>query len=1080
MSLPLSAIERIDTICDRFEAAWKAGDGPRIDDFLDGEVGVERDALLKELVRVEAHYRPRAEGFAGESPGRRGLPVVAGYEIIDELGRGGMGVVYRARQLRPNRLVALKMISAGVHAGPRELERFRREADAVAQLQDPHIVQVYEVGEQDGHPFFALEYVAGGSLDRNLAGTPQPPAVSAEFVERLALAIHHAHQRGIIHRDLKPANILLLKREDGVDGTEPGAPVVDLRTWTPKITDFGLAKLLSADGGSPTRSGEMLGTPSYMAPEQVGGVEAPVAAATDVYGLGAILYELLTGRPPFRGETVLETMLQVQTVEPVSPSRLQPRCPRDLVTICLKCLKKEPRERYVSALDLAEDLHRFLDGQAIRARPIGAMRQALKWTRRQPVVAGLIGLLMLTVLLGAGTGSWFWWQAERGLKKAEDSLGKERAAQAERVATLDRFRIALAHREWLANNLARAEELLDSCSDEQRLEWEWRYLDRLRHSALQTWSGHTDGIRALAVHPAGRQVVSAGRDRTPRVWDLETGTRAELDSSGQSGIMAVAYSRDGRMLATCDSQRRVKLIDPRTGESRMITYGGEGEVGVSTLAFDPSNRYLAMGNRRMVRIWDTLGQRMSHEWEAHDSAIAKIAFDPTGRILATTSREIKLWQWESVSTKPTKTWNGHRTQTTDLAYSADGKWLVSGGRDGMIRVHSLETGREEYSFDAHQLGVTSVEFSPDGERLASSGREGEMHVWDFKQRRKLFTLHGHSGSVLDLIYTPNGKHLISGGADSMVRVWNAEASPQSDPLPFRVESVLTAAAFGPGSRQIAWGDSRGRVRVGDLASRKEVFRFDAHGLNPQTAVASFAFSPDGRQLAWRQRGFPPHLRDLETGKEIALSDLGKAEVVGLAFSSGGQRLLGALWRDVTVRLCDLRTGEVLLSLPQSDQAVTHVEWSADARRVVTLEGGKNPRLWDAESGYLLGKFDHEGVVRRTAFSGDGRLLALGGVGGRITVWDLTTNLRTMDVTGHTSNLQGLAMSPDGRRLASSAQDSTVKLWDTRTGHEVLAIRTQLHNLSLLAFSPDGEDLVGVTLDNQLQIWSARQKRISKD
>jgi hypothetical protein len=286
--------------------------------------------------------------------------------------------------------------------------------------------------------------------------------------------------------------------------------------YEPKITDFGLAKLLDAGTGNPTQSGDLLGTPSYMAPEQVVGGNKEISAATDVYGLGAILYELLTGRPPFRGETALETMLQVQTVEPVSPSRLQPKCPRELVTICLKCLHKQPRQRYASALELAEDLRRFLDGQPIRARPVGPLRQVLKWTRRQPVIAGLAALLLLAVTLGAGTGSRLWWQAEAGRKQANDALQNERTAlenerkaKADREATLGRYRIALAHREWLANNVGRAAELLEDCTPQQQQSWEWRYLDRMRNSDLHTFPGTP---APSGCHHLGPAIASASHD----------------------------------------------------------------------------------------------------------------------------------------------------------------------------------------------------------------------------------------------------------------------------------------------------------------------------------------------------------------------------------------------------------------------------------------------------------------------------------------------------------------------------------------------------------------------------------------
>jgi tetratricopeptide (TPR) repeat protein len=356
-------------------------------------------------------------------------PPVTGYVILSELGRGGMGVVYKARQTALNRLVALKMLLAGGHAGPELLARFQTEAEAVARLVHPHIVQIYEVGEQDGLPYFSLEFVAGGSLAKKLAGKPQPAREAAQLVETLARAMHFAHQHGIMHRDLKPANVLLTS--DGV----------------PKITDFGLAKRLEADS-SQTRSGTLVGTPSYMAPEQARGQVREVGPPADVYALGAILYELLTGRPPFLAATVLDTLEQVRSQEPVPPSRLQPKVSADLETICLKCLQKEVEKRYASAQALADDLHRFLAGVPILARPVRAPERLWRWCRRNPRVAGLSAVVL--VLLAAVVAS---------LTLISFRLARERQAvgEAEKVALerLDQARAASA-----AGNARRAQEIL--------------------------------------------------------------------------------------------------------------------------------------------------------------------------------------------------------------------------------------------------------------------------------------------------------------------------------------------------------------------------------------------------------------------------------------------------------------------------------------------------------------------------------------------------------------------------------------------------------------------------------------------
>jgi serine/threonine protein kinase/tetratricopeptide (TPR) repeat protein len=404
-------------------------------------------------------------------PVRAGKPGMLGdYELVGEIGHGGMGVVYRAWQKSPQRLVALKMILAGDYASPAEVARFRREAVAVARLQHPNIVQIHEVGESGGRPYFSLEYVDGGNLADRIKGVPQAARPSAQLVQTLARAVHYAHQRGVVHRDLKPANILLASGElssplaplgrgvggeggaqplnpnpspqRGEGGTGGSRPPLGLDQCVPKIADFGLAKLLIG-GDDQTRTGDILGTPSYIAPEQVtpmagrGPGRTPAGPAADVYALGAILYELLTGRPPFRGEATLDTLEQVRFQEPVPPRRLQPKVPRDLETICLKCLEKEPAKRYASAEALAEDLGRFLNGEPVRARPVGRAERLWRWGRRNPVVAGLLALVA-ALLVGVSVGSTvalFHIAAARD--EADRNAGEAKAAQAKALAALD-------------------------------------------------------------------------------------------------------------------------------------------------------------------------------------------------------------------------------------------------------------------------------------------------------------------------------------------------------------------------------------------------------------------------------------------------------------------------------------------------------------------------------------------------------------------------------------------------------------------------------------------------------------------
>ena len=602
-------------------------------------------------------------------------PLVPGYEIVHEVGRGGMGVVYKARHLNLNRTVALKMILSGAHAGPTERERFRREAEAVAALQHAHIVQIFDIGEANGHPYLALEFVDGGSLAQSLTGDPWAVARAAELVEVLARTMQFAHDAGIVHRDLKPGNILLSAErgtrnaESRTEEAKSSASSSALRAphsgLLPKVTDFGLAKrldeTLGGDGG--TRTGAVMGTPSYIAPEQASGKTRDVGPPVDVYALGAILYELLTGRPPFRGETALDTVLQVLHDDPVPPKRLHPLVPRDLETICLKCLSKQPAKRYANAVALADDLGRFRRGEPIKARPLAAWGRGVKWARRHRALAVLLAVTVVATVSLVTVLSVAYFRVRDAVSAKEH---ERLTARRER----DRAEAEKKRAEDLAadNDRRRAEAV-------QKAEELKREAERTRRAAFALQLAQVailcdrDPLRAAALLEDETRCPKDLRDFT---WHYlrrlcQRDDRAYPDHGPDDPLRAVAYSPTGTFVATAGSAGQIRLWSPRTGRTWLILRGHVGSV--HGLAFSPDGSMIASaGSDRTVRLWvlpvDVL-----------DTARKTMTALPWLQIVSPLVEVPKLAPAVTLT-------DAHATEALCVAFSPDGRALVSGGRDG--------------------------------------------------------------------------------------------------------------------------------------------------------------------------------------------------------------------------------------------------------------------------------------------------------------------------------------------------------------------------------------------------------------
>ena len=713
------------------------------------------------------------------------LPSVPGYEILGELGRGGMGVVYQARQLGFNRIVALKMILSGSHACAEERERFHIEAQAVARLQHPNIVQVHEVGEHEGKPFFSMEFCPGGELDRKLNATPLPPAEAAALVETLAQAVHHAHERGVVHRDLKPANVLLA--EDG----------------TPKITDFGLAKRL--DEAGRTQSGSVLGTPSYMAPEQAGGRSKEIGPATDVYALGAILYGCLTGRPPFQGPSALDTLTQVLTADPVPPRQLQPRTPHDLETICLKCLEKQPARRYATAAELADDLGRWRRGEAVRAQPPSLGYLLWKQFRRHraplTVAAGMIVLLVAVVTTAFVLLLAAWDRAQKNYETAdqrrkdvEKKEGELRSALQQKQDALDaeqrtrdrlNKQLSILARSYADRGDAefRAGNVRDSLNwmlrayevapgtDPLRPSYFRRIPDRGRSFCrLTLW--HDGAVNAASFSPDGRTVVTTSWDRTARLWDAESGKEL-LRLTHDAEVWAASFSPDGRTVATASDDKTARLWDAAGGnELHRLAHDGP----VYAVSFSPDGRTLVTASRDgTARVWDVAGGTELYRLR-HEDAVWGASFSPDGRTIATASRDgtARLWDAAGKELRPF-----HHDGPVNVAwFSPDGRTLLTASGDRTAGLWDVAGGQELQRFP-HDAEVLGASFSPDGRTVVTASYDHTARLWDAASGKELQRFP-HDAEVLGASFSPDGRTVVTVSRDKAARLWEVDftSSPE--------------------------------------------------------------------------------------------------------------------------------------------------------------------------------------------------------------------------------------------------------------------------------------------------------------
>jgi WD40 repeat protein len=1002
-------------------------------------------------------------GDAGE-PLPRGARVryFGDYELRGVLGQGGKGVVYKARQLSLNRPVALKMIRAGSWADEDEVRRFRNEAEAIANLDHPRIVTIHEVGRYQGRHYFSMKLVEGPSLDRRLGDYAAQPCTAARLVAEIARAVHHAHQRGILHRDLKPSNILL----------DPEGH--------PHVTDFGLAKRIGGDGAL-SLSGSVVGTPQYMSPEQADGQRSTITTATDVYGLGAILYAALTGQPPLRGDSVVETLDWVRQRMPAAPSKLNRRVPRDLEVICLKCLEKDPKRRYDSAAAVAEDLGRYLADEPILARRTGIPVRVLKWARRRPAIAALVALVHLVAAAGLVGVLWQWRKAERA--RAAEARANADLSHANRnlSATNEMMRqnlyferTALAQSELLAHNVGRAEELLAGCPEDLR-GWEWHSLKRLRYQDPLALRGHVGIISDLAFSPDGRRLASTTTGESDvTIWDTTT-AQDVLTLRHTMPVGGVTFSPDGRQIASAGYDMTVRLWDAATGRETRILHGHTHSV--CGVAFTPDGRGLvSAGADQSIRTWDVATARADRVIRTGIGLINDMALSPDGRRVAAVhypSGTTKVWDLETGREVLDLGAGGFGHPT----FSPDGERIVARSRGG-ITVRSAANGRK--ILEDLGSGTTAV-FSPDGRRLASAGTEGTVALWDADSGREILTLHAPGGNLHRIAFSPDGHRIAAGGDDGTIFLWDAtpgdEGARPDRWILLSQDRPIGALAFSPDGRQLAAGGAEDKtVRVWELASGREVRTL----YGSEGRVSFVAYSPDGRQFASTGDERTVRLWDAVTGRHLAnlegLEDRGGRVV----FSPDGRHL--AVCEAYYIRIWDLTTRR-MVGTDRGEAWVTDLASSLDGRYRAVSGSRSAVFIREGRDGHILRQLGGSvGFVWGVAFSPDGRHLASAGDDRLIRLWDVASWTEARTLRGHDTRIAAVAFSLDGRHLASSGYDGTVALWDLAGGRILRTLRGPLGESSI-ALSPDGRYLAASSShrrQGQILVWDLTRLDLTAD
>jgi WD40 repeat protein len=1006
------------------------------------------------------------------------------FQVLERVGAGAFGAVWRARDPELDRLVALKLLHPSLVASIADRERFQREARAAAQLRHPGIVTVHEITTVEGMPAIVSDFIDGVTLRDFLQVQCLKFRESAALVGEVADALDYAHGLGLVHRDVKPANIMIETGPGGGKGpdasagaeSEPTPPTGSATRLRPVLLDFGLA-LRGEFEVTMTVEGQVLGTPAYMSPEQAAGHGHRVDRRSDVYALGVVLYELLCGELPFRGNKGM-LRLQVLQEEPRPPRRLNDQIPRDLETICLKAMAKEPARRYRTARDLAEDLRRFLRGEPIQARPVGLLERTWRWAKRRPAVAALLlvsGAAALTAVGGAvslldnvqlqAANR----QTQRALKAEEEQRKLAQAARAKAELFQYVHHIALAHSGWRSGNLAGADKLLDDCPPERRC-WEWNYLKRLFHTDLLTVAvadGETSDpdLGALAFSPDGTRLASADSTGTICIRSAMTGEPLLTLRGKQRTVSGVAFSPDGARLASAGPDKTLQLWNAATGQL-LHTFEGHADL-VNSVAFSPDGTRLASASTdNTVRIWEAETGREVRILRDHRHWVFSVAFSPDGTRLASASHDTTVKIWDVDTGRAILTLAAHTGLAGVVVFSPDGDRLASAGQDQIVKIWDVRTGREIFALRGHTSSINGLAFSPDGARLATASSDQSVRLWDAMTGQPADTFRGHTGPVTSVAFSPDGTRLASVGAGS-VKIWPIAAAQEALVLRVHRDTVFRAVFSPDGTRLVSSSADR-TVRVSDARTGQVIHLLKRH----EDGVRNVAFNADGTHLATACHDSRVRHWNAADGRLLHTFKHHSQQVFGIAISPDGKRVASG-GQDRTVVVCDSETGQVLHTLRGHDDWVWSVAFSPNGTRLASASADRTVKVWDTSSGQLLQTLaSHKNWVRCVTFNLDGTRLATASRDGTVKIWDAATG-NLVATLEHGVQVTTVAFHPDGNRLVTGGDDGVARVWDVPNGHEVLTLRGHTAGLYSAVFSPDGTRLVTAGIDQTVRIWDAR-------